>query len=120
MGAKNQGPTPEQLEASLAKVRAGRNPDRTFPPHATDSAYVRKITRETLEDRYEGLVYDPETEAPRDEWTELQRRLSFSLTDFAAGTARCHGDDAGPIVDELHVMIREHIVKRVDELGLAR
>jgi hypothetical protein len=48
-----------------------------------------------------------------------QQRLSSSLGDFVAGTARCHRDDVGPILDELFDLIREHIVRRVDEAGLA-
>jgi hypothetical protein len=53
-------------------------------------------------------------------WTKLQHDLNWSLTRYIAGTARVHPDDAGPILEELHVVIHDHIIRRIEELGFAR
>jgi hypothetical protein len=73
------------------------------------------VSREILYDRYAGLELDDHDGG---EWTKLQQQLSSALGDLLAGTARCHRDDVGPILDELFDLIREHIVRRVDELDL--
>jgi hypothetical protein len=80
------------------------------------TATKARVPREILYDRYQGLEID---DSDGGDWTELQQRLSSALTDFSTGTARCHADDVGPVIDELYDLIREHIVRRVDETGLA-
>jgi hypothetical protein len=74
------------------------------------------VSRDILYDRYAGLEMD---DGDGGEWTDLQRALSGTLGDLVQGTARCHRDDASPILDELYDLIRDHVVRRVDELGLA-
>ena len=82
------------------------------------------VSRETLEDRYEGLMWrhfggDADHD---DEVTRLYGRFLGAFTDLASGIARCHPDEiteAGLTV-ELDELVRDHLIRRIEELGLAR
>ena len=92
-------------------------------PQDTAEQAFRKVmpcARTLLARQIDHLLAGTATETPQDDWTELQRDLSVALGSLASLTARCHRDDVGQILDELFPIIREHIVRRVDELGLAR
>jgi hypothetical protein len=86
------------------------------------TATASRISRETLEDRYQGLMFIGTGEPPLEnwDWAKPQQRLSAALTDIVGNVARCHYDDVGQINDELRDIIREHVIRRIDELGLAR
>lgn len=81
------------------------------------------IPLQVLEDRYDGLLYTPVGGDP----TKLQMRLWRALEDLATRTARRPLEGEAPdlngaemITSELCDMIREHIVRRVHETGVAR
>jgi hypothetical protein len=78
MGARDKGPTPEQLEASLARVREGRNPE--YGPGWAAAALKTPgrpdPTRETLEDRLETLLTDVDAEGD-----EASSRLSRDIAE---------------------------------------
>lgn len=84
------------------------------------TATLSAVSREVLEDRYDGLVWDGRTEFPHDGKGPLGRALTRVLMDLVAGTARCHPDDAGHVVDELLLMIHAHVIQSVDEMDIAR
>jgi hypothetical protein len=78
-----------------------------------------KPSREILEDRIAGL-YSPDG----DKMGRQVLWLSNALTWLVVRVARLDDDSAAPgtgqVADELLDLIRETIVRRVDELGLAR
>jgi hypothetical protein len=84
------------------------------------TATAPEVSRDTLEDRYMGLLWKVDGQSDDMTWSKLQADLSWNLTRLVAGTARVHPDDAGQIVTELHAVIHDHIIRRIDELGLAR
>lgn len=83
------------------------------------TATAPAITREILEDRYEGLILDVH-DGDFGERTKLHLKLSNALGILAQRTARCHRDDVSQIQDELYPIVREYIIRRIVELDLAR
>ena len=77
------------------------------------------VTREVLEDRYDGAIYQASAECP-DEWTELQGDISSGLMELVSTVARVHPDDGAGVVAELHDMIREHVIRRLFEGAAVR
>jgi len=83
-----------------------------------DAATPPRIPRAILEDRYDGLM----TSLDGMESSKIDLRLILTLRAFCEGVARHpydaeHGVD---LVDECLTLIRECIISRTDELGLAR
>jgi hypothetical protein len=80
-----------------------------------------RIPRAIIEDRYDGLI-EPDSGA----WSPLAMKLAKLLERLVAGTARVpvEEDARNALSDlaeqEIFVVIRETIIRRVDELGLAR
>lgn len=81
-----------------------------------------KVSRESLEDRYNGLMLaglNP---------SKLQEKLDGVTWGIVDGLSRLpyrtmeesteRGVDR--LIDEVQALIREHVIRRVDELGLAR
>lgn len=92
------------------------------------AASEQRVSRPILEDRYDGLLYPSEVHRSS---TKLWQRLHGALTALYEGTARREwqgalvdpdepGTGDGTVTDELLDLIREHMVGRIDELGLAR
>ncbi len=82
------------------------------------------VSRATLEDRWIGVMFDgpsSEVDDPREwDYSERHAQLNNMLFDIVGDVARCHHDDAGEIVGDLKVIIREHILSRIEADGLAR
>jgi hypothetical protein len=84
---------------------------------ATDTPV--KVSREILEDRWAGLMdvdLDP---------SELNGKLWKSFEELYNGVARTVPDDNGlyadqDLVSELLGVVRAHVIRRVDELGIAQ
>jgi hypothetical protein len=80
-----------------------------------------RIARAILEDRWEGLK---DTRDGMDT-SKIYLRLIETLDAFVEGVSRHpYNDDAGrgevDLIDECTELLREHIIRRVDELELAR
>lgn len=80
------------------------------------TATATAVSREVLEDRYEGLILDVHDGDA--DWTDLQHQLSDVLGTLAQRTARCHRDDVSPINEQLYIIIRDHIINQILGLGL--
>lgn len=88
----------------------------------TTETMAPPVSREVLEDRYTGLVDEPNGDP-----SKVQFRLWKSYEQILHGVTRKAfrepGDSWAPGVDliaELDALLREHIVRRVEELGIAR
>lgn len=100
------------MATELSAVRALNDPPR--------------VPKAILEDRYDGLLLNL---APRNgnhvlgDYNQLQVRLDKVTGDLIRGIIRQEPDDddvVGRIMGEVQDVVRETIVRRVDELGLAR
>jgi hypothetical protein len=78
-----------------------------------------KVPRAVLEDRYDGLMVRRRGPNVGD-YNEFQTKIDLILARLVEGTARTEGDEDNPLVGELETLIREHVIRRVDELGMAR
>lgn len=72
-------------------------------------------TREVLEDRYRGITWQMTDTGEYVEPTELWHSLSEAVSDLVVGTARCHPDDAAPLVEEAMTLVRRTIIDRLSD-----
>jgi len=98
----------------------------------SQTAPASAIPRAVLEDRYDGLLVCVDGRYPHavaksvggnpiGEYSRLQLRLDRVITALAEGIARCDLTEApGDIVGDAESVLRDFIVQRVHELGLAR
>ena len=101
-----------------AQIRALHAPQApTDAPQTTPQP--QSPPRAVLEDRYDGLLHRRRGPNVGD-YNELQTKLDILLGRLVEGVTRNDIEEDGPIVDELEGMIREHVIRRVDELGVAR
>lgn len=83
------------------------------------------IPRAVLEDRWSGMVTAPWRPGDR---SKLWRRLTDVLVDLVHGVSRCDFDteagalapDVYTVTDQLEEVLRQHTIRLVDELGVAR
>lgn len=79
------------------------------------TATASRVSREILEDRYDGLMAVIDDDDPGGVWSELRTNLHGVLVQIVTGTARCHGDDTSALVNEVQHLIRERIITSLDE-----
>lgn len=83
---------------------------------ATATATAPAITREVLEDRYDGAFYAD----GQGRLTETGNALNDALFEIAREVMRApETDDLDGIVDELWVIVRQELLDRIDARGLA-
>lgn len=80
------------------------------------TATAPRVTRETLEDRYTGLISGPD-----DTLVQAADDVLWKLIEGVSRTPReWPGWDSSSLVDDLHELIQEKIVDTIDAEGLAR
>jgi hypothetical protein len=72
-------------------------------------------SRDVLADRYRGLTWQISDNGEDVEPTELRHDLWDVLQRLAAGTARCHPDDAGDLTAGLMAMVETTILDRLTD-----
>jgi hypothetical protein len=104
-------------DEAMAQVRAGRNPNYPWP----DQAGRGRVSRDILEDRYDGLVRAEALDGPEGP-SILYSALLDVITDLGVGITRNHGDEITErgVTQEMMAFIRDRLIALVDELGLAQ
>ena len=105
-------------------------PMGTAVPIPSQAAAQPAIPLQVLQDRYDGLLmnldgkpaHENQTQGMVGDYNRLQLKLDFLLSRLLEGTARTGADNlqGHDFVGELEAMIRDQVVRRLHETGVAR
>lgn len=80
------------------------------------------VPRAILEDRYDGLLMrlEPRHDQMVGDTGKLLEQIDDVLAKLIAGVCRVYGDEYSNVIEDVEAAIRETLIAKVDELGLAR